>query len=90
MSIAPHPPIPELIPQSTPFTVEQRSLLNGFFAGVFSLDGGIKPLSETPAHDGSHQVPSACARIPLRAPQLRRGRMIVNKPRGSRIPRGSG
>ncbi len=46
MSIAPRPPIPELIPESAPFTIEQRTWLNGFFAGLLSLDGaGIKPLS---------------------------------------------
>src|SRR5262245_30158942 len=46
MSIAPRPPIPELIPESAPFTLEQRTWLNGFFAGLLSLDGaGIKPLS---------------------------------------------
>ena len=33
MSIAPRPPIPELIPESAPFTLEQRTWLNGFFAG---------------------------------------------------------
>jgi len=46
MSIAPRPPVPELIPESAPFTLEQRTWLNGFFAGLLSLDGaGIKPLS---------------------------------------------
>jgi sulfite reductase (NADPH) flavoprotein alpha-component len=46
MSIAPRPPFPELIPESAPFTIEQRTWLNGFFAGLFSLDdAGIKPLS---------------------------------------------
>src|SRR5262245_6766253 len=46
MSIAPRPPIPERIPESAPFTLEQRTWLNGFFAGLLSLDGaGIKPLS---------------------------------------------
>src|SRR4029450_12708852 len=46
MSIAPRPPIPELIPESAPFTLEQRTWLNGFFAGLLSLDGaGIKPPS---------------------------------------------
>src|SRR5690242_20353184 len=46
MSIAPRPPVPELIPESAPFTIEQRTWLNGFFAGLLSLDGaGIKPLS---------------------------------------------
>ncbi len=46
MSIAPRPPVPELIPESAPFTPEQRTWLNGFFAGLLSLDGaGITPLS---------------------------------------------
>src|SRR5215470_3520438 len=46
MSIAPRPPVPQLIPESAPFTIEQRTWLNGFFAGLLSLDGaGIKPLS---------------------------------------------
>jgi len=40
------PPIPELIPDSAPFTPEQRTWLNGFFAGLISLDGaGVTPLS---------------------------------------------
>jgi sulfite reductase (NADPH) flavoprotein alpha-component len=38
-------PIPTLIPDSAPFTAEQRTWLNGFFAGLLSLDGGINALS---------------------------------------------
>ncbi|HUD88142.1 MAG TPA: sulfite reductase subunit alpha [Xanthobacteraceae bacterium] len=38
-------PIPNLIPDSAPFTAEQRTWLNGFFAGLLSLDGGVNPLS---------------------------------------------
>jgi sulfite reductase (NADPH) flavoprotein alpha-component len=38
-------PIPTLIPDSAPFTVEQRTWLNGFFAGFLSLDGGVNALS---------------------------------------------
>ena len=38
-------PIPTLIPDSAPFTVEQRTWLNGFFAGLLSLDGGVNALS---------------------------------------------
>jgi sulfite reductase (NADPH) flavoprotein alpha-component len=38
-------PIPNLIPDSAPFTAEQRTWLNGFFAGLLSLDGGANPLS---------------------------------------------
>src|SRR5262245_11260797 len=46
MSIAPRPPIPQLIPDGAPFTAEQRVWLNGFFSGLLSLDGGaITPLS---------------------------------------------
>jgi sulfite reductase (NADPH) flavoprotein alpha-component len=40
------PPIPTLLPDSAPFTVEQRAWLNGFFAGYLGLDnGGVTALS---------------------------------------------
>jgi sulfite reductase (NADPH) flavoprotein alpha-component len=39
------PPIPTLIPDNAPFTAAQRVWLNGFFAGLLSLDGGGSPLS---------------------------------------------
>src|SRR5438067_9287250 len=39
------PPSPTLLPDSAPFTAEQRTWLNGFFAGLLSLDGGVTPLS---------------------------------------------
>jgi sulfite reductase (NADPH) flavoprotein alpha-component len=40
------PPFPQLIPESAPFTPEQRTWLNGFVAGLVSLEGGaITPLS---------------------------------------------
>jgi sulfite reductase (NADPH) flavoprotein alpha-component len=40
------PPIPSLIPETAPFSEEQRAWLNGFFAGLVSLDGfGVTPLS---------------------------------------------
>src|SRR5499425_866090 len=46
MSAEPWPPIPQLIPESAPFTPEQRTWLNGFFAGLVSLEGaGVRPLS---------------------------------------------
>ena len=39
-------PLPTLVPESAPFSPEQRSWLNGFFAGVVALDGtGLTPLS---------------------------------------------
>lgn len=40
------PPIPSLLPESAPFTAEQRAWLNGFFAGYLGLDnGGITALT---------------------------------------------
>jgi sulfite reductase (NADPH) flavoprotein alpha-component len=39
-------PIPNIVPENAPFTPEQRSWLNGFFAGLVSLEGAaITPLS---------------------------------------------
>src|SRR5207248_2059411 len=34
-----------LIPEGAPFSTEQRVWLNGLFAGMFSLEHGITPLS---------------------------------------------
>jgi sulfite reductase (NADPH) flavoprotein alpha-component len=45
MSVAPRPPVLQLIPENAPFTVEQRTWLNGFFAGLASLDSAVTPLS---------------------------------------------
>jgi sulfite reductase (NADPH) flavoprotein alpha-component len=40
------PPIPSLVPETAPFSTEQRAWLNGFFAGLVSLDGaGVTALS---------------------------------------------
>src|SRR3954453_20468601 len=40
------PPIPSLVPETAPFSNEQRAWLNGFFAGLVSLDGaGVTALS---------------------------------------------
>ncbi len=42
----PLPPLPNLVPETAPFTPEQRSWLNGFFAGLVSLDSaGLTPLT---------------------------------------------
>jgi sulfite reductase (NADPH) flavoprotein alpha-component len=39
-------PLPTLVPESAPFSQEQRAWLNGFFAGVVALDNtGLTPLS---------------------------------------------
>jgi sulfite reductase (NADPH) flavoprotein alpha-component len=42
---ATRPPILEILPESAPFTPEQRTWLNGFFAGLLQLDAPAKPLS---------------------------------------------
>jgi sulfite reductase (NADPH) flavoprotein alpha-component len=42
--ISPLPPL-ELIPDNAPFSAEQRSWLNGFLAGLVSLDAAVTPLS---------------------------------------------
>jgi sulfite reductase (NADPH) flavoprotein alpha-component len=40
------PPLPSLVPETAPFSEEQRVWLNGFFAGLVSLDGfGVTPIS---------------------------------------------
>nr|ART38600.1 G394 [uncultured bacterium] len=40
------PPLPSLVPETAPFSEEQRAWLNGFFAGLVSLDGfGVTPIS---------------------------------------------
>jgi sulfite reductase (NADPH) flavoprotein alpha-component len=45
MSLPTRPPIATLIAENAPFTPEQREWLNGFFAGLLSLDGGVTALS---------------------------------------------
>ena len=45
MSLPPRPPFPSLIPESAPFTAEQRVWLDGLFAGLLSLEHGVTPLS---------------------------------------------
>ena len=43
-------PFPSLIPETAPFSEDQRAWLNGFFAGLISLDGsGVTPLSDEQA-----------------------------------------
>jgi sulfite reductase (NADPH) flavoprotein alpha-component len=38
-------PLPTLIPETAPFSPEQRSWLNGFLAGLLSLESGVNPLT---------------------------------------------
>ena len=41
--------LPPLVPENAPFSPEQRAWLNGFFAGLLSLDGGAQALSRDAA-----------------------------------------
>jgi sulfite reductase (NADPH) flavoprotein alpha-component len=43
------PPLPSLIPDTAPFSPEQRTWLNGFLAGLLSPDTGVNPLSAAEA-----------------------------------------
>ena len=45
MILPPQGPLPSLIPESAPFSPEQRVWLDGLFAGLLSLEGGITALS---------------------------------------------
>ena len=45
MSVSQRPPIPSFLPETAPFTPEQRTWLNGLFAGLFGLQEGVTPLS---------------------------------------------
>ena len=48
MNFVPPPRPPSLLPESAPFTPQQRAWLNGFFAGLISVDGSaVTPLSPT-------------------------------------------
>lgn len=45
-----HSPIlPPLLPDNAPFSPEQRAWLNGFFAGLLSIDDGVQALSRDAA-----------------------------------------
>jgi sulfite reductase (NADPH) flavoprotein alpha-component len=60
------PPIPTLIPESAPFSAEQRTWLNGFVAGLLGLDGGVNRLSPAETAALMQGVASApAARGPL-------------------------
>ena len=45
MSMTPRPPVPSFIPELAPFTPEQRTWLNGLFAGLFGLEESVTALS---------------------------------------------
>src|SRR5262249_29619051 len=62
MSLSTRPPFPTLIAENAPFTPEQREWLNGFFAGLLSLDGGVIPLS---AEQAATLMPSGLTPAPV-------------------------
>ena len=45
MISSPRAPLPSLIPETAPFSAEQRVWLNGLFAGLLALEQGVTPLS---------------------------------------------
>src|SRR5437016_5366970 len=68
MTLPVHPSPAIFLPENAPFTPEQRSWLNGFFAGLIALDGATElPLpnvalgeqddGETPWHDQTIALP---------------------------------
>jgi sulfite reductase (NADPH) flavoprotein alpha-component len=59
VNFVPPPQPPSLLPETAPFTPEQRAWLNGFFAGLISVDGNpVTPLS---AEESAGLMPSASA-----------------------------
>jgi sulfite reductase (NADPH) flavoprotein alpha-component len=45
-------PMPELIPETAPFSPEQRVWLNGFFAGLMSMEAGAARLDDAGQSEG--------------------------------------
>ena len=62
MSITQRPPMPSLIPESAPFTPEQRTWLNGLFAGLISLEDSVTPLYSEQA---AKLLPGSSASAPI-------------------------
>jgi sulfite reductase (NADPH) flavoprotein alpha-component len=46
MTMTPRQPVPSFLPENAPFSPQQRAWLDGLFAGVFGLEGGVTPLSK--------------------------------------------
>ena len=70
MTRSPRSPFPMLIPETAPFSPEQRAWLNGFFAGLVSLDGaGVTALSP---EQSAALMPDAAARRSARRRRRRR------------------
>jgi len=58
------PPHVDLVPETAPFSPEQRAWLNGFFAGLVSLDGAVTALSAAQSEALMASMP-AVAKAPL-------------------------
>ncbi len=52
--------------KSAPFTIEQRTWLNGLLAGVYGLEGGVTPLSSA---DVAKLLPGFIEPVQLRPPK---------------------
>jgi len=66
MSVTQRPPIPSIIPESAPFTPQQRTWLNGLFAGLFGLQDGITLLS---GEEAAKLLPGLIGGAPTPAPE---------------------
>lgn len=63
MSLQSRPPIVPVLPDSAPFTAEQRAWLNGFFAAILSTDAGHAPMALS-AGDAAALLPDISAPAP--------------------------
>jgi len=59
------PPLPTLIPDTAPFSPEQRTWLNGFLAGLLSLESGVNALTTAESAALIHTLGAAESRGPL-------------------------
>jgi sulfite reductase (NADPH) flavoprotein alpha-component len=70
-------PVPSIIPESAPFSTEQRAWLNGFFAAWLGVSGGAaevadaaaEPDEDFPWHDASLALPERLALAEDRKPE---------------------
>ena len=69
MSFAPPAPPPSLLPETAPFTPAQRAWLNGFFAGMLSVEGSavtpLSPAASAALMAGAAQPSSAARSVAL-------------------------
>ena len=69
-AVSPLPPLPSLVPESAPFSEDQRAWLNGFFAAYLGVegpggngDGAAEPAEpeDFPWHDAAMEMPERLA-----------------------------